>query len=140
LQDRFGECDFPVFVLLGHNSHEFDVSPRLGVATVLNAKLIRTMADGGYTERNLELITRTMNELAQEIGTMEPDDPKRTYFLKELSELTQVRRMLKSASDELIGQHMDALARELATLKPRDARRAGIVQEIIRLSKRLRES
>ena len=98
------------------------------------------MSGSGYTERNLELITRTMNELAKEVGLMEPDDPKRRYFLKELSELTQVRRILKSASDELIGQHMDALARELATLKPRDARRAGIVQEIIRLSKRLRES
>jgi len=81
-----------------------------------------------------------MNELAKEVGLMEPDDPKRRYFLKELSELTQVRRILKSASDELIGQHMDALAREVATLKPRNPRRAEIVQEIIRLSKRLRES
>jgi len=98
------------------------------------------MSSSGYTDRHLELITRTMNELAQEIGTMEPDDPKRIYFLKELSELTQVRRMLKSATDELIGQHMDALARELATLKPLNPRRAEIVQEIIRLGKRLRDT
>ena len=51
------------------------------------------MSGSGYTERNLELITRTMNELAKEVGMMEPDDPKRAYFLKELSELTQVRRI-----------------------------------------------
>ena len=41
---------------------------------------------------------------------MEPDDRKGAYFLKELLELTQVRRMLKCASDQSIGQHMDALA------------------------------
>src|ERR1041384_2481468 len=75
-----------------------------------------------------------MNELAKEVGMMEPDDPKRAYFLKELSELTQVRRLLKSASDELIGEQMDALAREITSLKPGNARRAEIVQEIIRLS------
>jgi hypothetical protein len=98
------------------------------------------MSSSGYTDRHLELITTTMNELAKEVGMMEPDDPKRAYFLKELSELTQVRRLLKSASDELIGERMDALAREITSLKPGNARRAEIVQEIIRLSKRLRES
>jgi hypothetical protein len=80
-----------------------------------------------------------MNELVKEVGMMEPDDPKRAYFLKELSELTQVRRMLQSTSDELIGE-MDILAREITMLKPGNPRRAEIVQKIIRLSKRLRES
>jgi len=61
---------------------------------------------------------------------MEPDDRKGAYFLKELLELTQVRRMLKSASDQSIGQHMDALAREITTLKEGAARRPDIVREI----------
>jgi hypothetical protein len=59
----------------------------------------------------LELISNSMNELAQELGIMEPDDPRRASFLEELSELTQVRRLLKSASDQLIGERMEALAR-----------------------------
>jgi hypothetical protein len=84
------------------------------------------MSGSGYTERNLELITRTMNELAKEVGMMEPDDPKRAHFLKELSELTQVRQMLKSASDQLIGEWMDAVAREITTLKRLNPRRAEI--------------
>ena len=61
---------------------------------------------------------------------MEPDDRKGAYFLKELLELTQVRRMLKCASDQSIGQHMDALAREITTLKEGAARRPDIVREI----------
>jgi len=61
---------------------------------------------------------------------MEPDDRKGAYFLKELLELTQVRRMLKSASDQSIGQHMDALAHEITTLKEGAARRPDIVREI----------
>jgi hypothetical protein len=72
-----------------------------------------------------------MNELAKEVGMR---TIRSGVFLGELSELTQVRRMLKSASDELIGQHMDALARELATFKPGEPRPAEIVQEIIRLT------
>jgi hypothetical protein len=61
---------------------------------------------------------------------MEPDDRKGAYFLKELLELTQIRRMLKCASDQSIGQHMDALAREITTLKEGAARRPDIVREI----------
>jgi hypothetical protein len=35
-----------------------------------------------------------MNELAREIEMMEPDDPKRASYIKELSSLTQLRRSL----------------------------------------------
>ena len=66
------------------------------------------MADNSKpTPTNLELLTKTMNELAQEIGTMEPDDPKRTAWRRVLSNLTEVRIFLKSRRDELIGQRMD---------------------------------
>jgi len=81
-----------------------------------------------------------MNELAQELGIMEPDDPRRASFLEELSELTQVRRLLKSASDQLIGEHMEALAREMIRHKPGDLRRAQIVHEIMQLSNLLKRS
>ena len=59
-------------------------------------------ANSGWPDINLELITKAMNDLAQEIGTMEPDDPKQTPFLKELSVLTQLRRSLKFAGEPRI--------------------------------------
>jgi len=83
---------------------------------------------------SLELITKIMNELAEAIGMMEPDDPKRASFLEELSALTQLNRSQKSAGDQFIGEHMEELAREMTILKPGDPRRAQIVQEILRLS------
>ena len=46
----------------------------------------------GYTERNFELITSTINKLAKKIG-IEPDDPNRAYFLKE-----SFRRLSRSQS------------------------------------------
>ena len=97
------------------------------------------MSDSRSAPLSLDLISKTMNELAQEIGEMEPDDPKRPFFLKELSALTQLRRSLKSAGDHFIGERMDELAREMTTLKPGHSRRAPIVQEIMRLSDSLKQ-
>ena len=48
------------------------------------------MSDSRSAPLSLDLISKTMKELAQEIGEMEPDDPKRAFFLKELSALTQL--------------------------------------------------
>lgn len=99
------------------------------------------MADNGKpTPTNLELLTKTMNELAQEIGTMEPDDPKRTAWRRVLSNLTEVRIFLKSRRDELIGQRMDELAGEITSVKIGDSRRAQIIQEIMRLRDLLKQS
>jgi hypothetical protein len=61
----------------------------LGSLTWLRQLEDRTMSDRRFTDRYFELITTTMNELANEVGKMEPDDPNRTYFLEELSILTQ---------------------------------------------------
>jgi hypothetical protein len=97
------------------------------------------MSDSRSAPLSLDLISKTMNELAQEIGEMEPDDPKRAFFLKELSALPQLRRSLKSAGDHFIGERMDELAREMTTLKPGNSRRAQIVQEIMRLSDSLKQ-
>jgi hypothetical protein len=51
---------------------------------------------GSVWERSLLL-----SSAALKLRMMEADDPKRAYFLKELSELMQVRRLLKSASDQV---------------------------------------
>ena len=81
----------------------------------------------------LEIVTTTMNEVAQELGAMELDDPRRASFVKELSDLMQVRRALRLGGNQSYGQRIDELACELTTLNPGDPRRAQIVHEIIRL-------
>jgi len=91
------------------------------------------MYDNKYAPATVELLTKTMNELARAIGAMDPDDPKRAPCLKDLSDLTQFRIWLTAARDELIGQRMDELARETTTLKSGDPRRAEIVCEIMQL-------
>lgn len=40
------------------------------------------MSDSRSAPLSLDLISKTMKELAQEIGEMEPDDPKRVFFSK----------------------------------------------------------
>jgi hypothetical protein len=40
------------------------------------------MSDSKTAPASLELLTEIMNELAREIGVMEPDDPKRPLWLK----------------------------------------------------------
>ena len=92
------------------------------------------MSDSRSAPLSLELITNAMNELAREIGVMEPDDPNRSSLLKGLSALTQLRRSVRSAGDQSTDERMNELAREMAALKPGDPMRARIVQEIIRLS------
>lgn len=91
------------------------------------------MSDKKSKTAILEIITTTMNELAQELEVMELDDPRRASFVKELSDLMQLRRSLRLGGDQLNGQRMDELAREMTTIKPGDSRRVEIVHEIMRL-------
>jgi hypothetical protein len=44
-------------------------------------------------------------------------------ILKELSQLTQLRRAVRFASDPVAGSVIDEFAREMSTLKPGDPRR-----------------
>ena len=92
-----------------------------------------------YKTTILDLITQTTYELAQQIGAMGPDEPKRSPFLEELLVLTKLRRFLRLEVKQLTDKRMDELAREMATLKPGDPRRAQIVHEIMRLSDVLKE-
>jgi hypothetical protein len=80
-----------------------------------------------------ELIANCMNELARELGTMDPDDPRGAEVAAELSLLLQLKRSVRLAGDSVIGQCLDELAREIVTLKPSDSRRKEIIEEIIRL-------
>ena len=82
----------------------------------------------------LELLAKATNDIAREIGEMDPDDPLRPERVKELNALTELIKSTKAERNKLIYGKMDALAREIDALKPRDARRADIVNEIIRLS------
>jgi hypothetical protein len=92
------------------------------------------MSDNKSGSRSVELITKLMNDLARKLGTMDPDDSRGDAIAAELSQLMQLKRSVRLASDPVIGHCMDELARVMATLKPGDPRRAEIVEEIMRLS------
>ena len=91
------------------------------------------MSDNKDAPLTAELITRSMNEAARELGTMDPNDPRGAALVAELSQLMQLRRAVRLVNDPLAGQCVDELAREMTTLKPGDPRRAQIVEEIMRL-------
>lgn len=91
------------------------------------------------TPFTVELITNCMNDLALELGTMDPDDPRKAAVAAKLSQLMQLRRSVRLAGGPVIEQCMDELAREMTTLKPGDSRRMEIVEEIMRLTDLLKE-
>jgi len=82
----------------------------------------------------LDLLTKATNDLAREIGEMEPDDPLRSERIKVLYALTELIKSTKAERNKFIYDKMDALASEVGALKPRDPRRTAIVNEIIGLS------
>jgi tRNA A37 N6-isopentenylltransferase MiaA len=82
----------------------------------------------------LDLLTKAMNDIAREIGEMDPNDPLRSERITELHALTKLSKSTKAERNKFIYEKMDVLAREVDALKPRDPRRADIVNEIIRLS------
>jgi hypothetical protein len=56
------------------------------------------MSDNESAPLTVELITRCIDELAQELGMMAADDPRLATALTEYSQLTQLRRAVKFAS------------------------------------------
>jgi hypothetical protein len=82
----------------------------------------------------LDLLTKATNDLAREIGEMEPDDPLCSERIKVLYALTELIKSTKAERNKFIYDKMDALASEVGALKPRDPRRTAIVNEIIGLS------
>jgi hypothetical protein len=92
------------------------------------------MTDTKAAAGTFELLSKTMDEIAREIGEMNPDDPVRAQRLQELCALSQLTRSLNAEQNKMIHERMDALAREILTVPKGDPRRATIVGEILRLS------
>jgi hypothetical protein len=73
---------------------------------------VHAMPDKNSEPLTLELITTCMNEAARELGTMDPDDPRGAALVAELSQLMQLRRAVRFASDPgRPGMHGRACAR-----------------------------
>ncbi len=83
---------------------------------------------------DLELLNKSMDKLARQVGGMDLDDPTRSDFIQELCGLGEIRASLKTERDKLITHRMNQLAREVGTLKPGDPHRAQIVGQILRLN------
>jgi hypothetical protein len=111
-----------------------------GHTSLRNQAVNGLMSDEKSKTAILEIVTTTMNELAQELGAMELDDPRRASFVKELSDMMQLRRSLRLGDNQSNSQRMDELAREMTTIKPGDPRRVQIVHEIMRLKDLVKES
>jgi hypothetical protein len=53
------------------------------------------MADNN-AETGLDLLTKAMNDIAREIGEMDPNDPLRSERIKELHALTELSKSTKA--------------------------------------------
>ena len=60
------------------------------------------MSDNKTTPSDLDLLIANMNDLAREIGEMEPDDPLRGVRLQELYTLTELSKSLKTERNKNI--------------------------------------
>jgi hypothetical protein len=83
---------------------------------------------------DLDPLTKAMNDIAREVGEMDPNDPLRCQRIKELHALTELSKSSKAERTKFIYDKMEALGRQVEALKSRDPRRADIVNEIIQLS------
>src|ERR1051325_8212630 len=92
------------------------------------------MSDNKAARGTFEMLNKTMDEIAREIGEMNPDDPVRALRLQELCALSQLTRSLNVERNKIIRERIDALAREILTVSKGDPQRATIVGEILRLS------
>jgi hypothetical protein len=92
------------------------------------------MLDNKAAPDTFEMLNKSMDEIAREIGGLDPDDPVRADRLKELCALSQLSRTLNVERNKMIHERMDTLAREILTVPKGDPRRVTIVGEILRLS------
>jgi hypothetical protein len=95
------------------------------------------MSDNKIAPSTFELLSQSMNDVAPQIGEMDPYDPVRGERLKELCALSQISKSRKSEHNKMICQKMDELAREILTVPQGHPRRARIVSEVLRLSEML---
>ena len=98
------------------------------------------MAESKSAPDALEVLTKTMDEIARQIGAMDPDDRRRKILVNELSELTRVRVWLRSETNKLFVEKTDELARELAQLRVGDRHRVEVLTKILPLIPSLKEN
>jgi tRNA A37 N6-isopentenylltransferase MiaA len=69
------------------------------------------MSDNKTAPSDLDLLIASINDLAREIGEMEPDDPVRAVRLKELYTLTELSTSLKTEGNKIIDKRIDTVRR-----------------------------
>ena len=100
---------------------------------------VQHMAESKSVPDALELLRKTMDEIARQIGAMDPDDLPRKILVNELSELTSLRIWLRSETNKVFVEKTDELMRELARLKIGDRHRIEVLAKILRLMPSLKE-
>ena len=76
----------------------------------------RTLMADNDDRSGLDLLTKVKNDIALEIGEMDPNDPLRSKRIKELHALTELSKSTKDGRNKLIYEKMDALARKVGVL------------------------
>jgi tRNA A37 N6-isopentenylltransferase MiaA len=69
------------------------------------------MSDNKTAPSDLDLLIASINDLAREIGEMEPDDPVRAVRLKELYTLTELSTSLKTEGNKTTDKRIDTVRR-----------------------------
>jgi hypothetical protein len=62
---------------------------------------------------DLDPLTKAMNDIAREVGEMDPNDPLRCQRIKELHALTELSKSSKAERNKFIYDKMEALGREV---------------------------
>jgi hypothetical protein len=87
------------------------------------------MPDTKPATASVEVLGKVMDELARQIGAMNPDGRKRKVLIDEISDLGHIRVWLRTETSRAILEKADELARELARLKIGDRHRIEIVKK-----------
>ena len=97
------------------------------------------MADGKSAPETLEVLGKTMDELARQIGATDSNDLPRKILVNELSELTRLRIWLRSETNKVFVEKADKFIRELTRLQIGDRQRVEVMTKILRLIPSLKE-
>ena len=65
------------------------------------------MSDTNTTPTTLDLLTQCMNDLAQEIGQLDPDHPLWAERIKELHTLREIIDTFKTERNKIVHERMD---------------------------------
>lgn len=97
------------------------------------------MAESKSAPDALEVLRKTMDGIARQIGPMDPDDLPWKILVNELSELTRLRIWLRSETNKVFVEKADELMRELARRKIGDRDRIEVLAKILRSMPSLKE-